>query len=139
MCVKERERGREKGREGKREEEGEGWRENGRERERERATLTRSPDGHSNGDGNVLYLLLQCVAVCCSVLQCVAHCVEVVTRIVMVMYEICCCSVLQCVAVCCTLCCSGHSNSDGNVWYLCVAVCCSVLMYGICCDESYLL
>jgi len=32
-------------------------------------------------------VLLQCVAVCCSVLQCVAVC----------------CSVLQCVAVCCSV------------------------------------
>jgi len=33
------------------------------------------------------YIVLQCVAVCCSVLQCVAVC----------------CSVLQCVAVCCNV------------------------------------
>jgi len=44
------------------------------------------------------HLVLQSVAVCCSVLQCVAVC----------------CSVLQCVAVCCSV-------------LQCVAECCSVL------------
>ena len=45
---------------------------------------------------HVVYRMLQCVAVCCSVLQCAAvrcsalQCVAV------------CCSVLQCVAVCCS-------------------------------------
>jgi len=37
-------------------------------------------------------VMLQCVAVCCSVLQCVAVC----------------CSVLQCVAVCCSVLQCGH-------------------------------
>ena len=45
-------------------------------------------------------IVLQFVAVCCSVLQCVAVC----------------CSVLQCVAVCCSV-------------LQCVAACCSVLLY----------
>ena len=37
--------------------------------------------------GDAYGIVLQCVAVCCSVLQCVAVC----------------CSVLQCVAVCCSV------------------------------------
>jgi len=48
------------------------------------------------------YVLLHCVAVCCSVLQCVAVC----------------CSVLQCVAVCCCV-------------LLCVVLCCSALQRGM--------
>ena len=57
------------------------------------------------GGSNVL---LQCVAVCCSVLQCVAVCCSVLQYVAV------CCSVLQCVAVCCSV-------------LQCVAVCCSVL------------
>ena len=53
-------------------------------------------------------LLLQYVAVCCSVLQCVAVCFSVLQ------YAAMCCSVLQCAAVCC-----------GVLQY--AAVCCSVL------------
>jgi len=40
-------------------------------------------------------VLLQCVAVCCSVLQCAAVCCSVLQCAAV------CCSVLQCVAVCC--------------------------------------
>jgi len=39
-------------------------------------------------------VLLQCVAVCCSVLQCVAVCCSVLQCAAV------CCSVLQCIAVC---------------------------------------
>ena len=52
-------------------------------------------------------LVLQCVAVCCSVLQCVAVC----------------CNVLQCVAVC------SHLLE-------CVGVCCSVLQCAAVCRQS---
>jgi len=74
-------------------------------------------------------VLLQCVAVCCSVLQCVAVWFEVDLM--------CCSSVLQCVAVCCSVVC-GRSNSSPSFLnqsdlcivksvLQCVAVCCSVL------------
>jgi len=53
-------------------------------------------------------LVLQCVAVCCSVLQCVA-----VYRKIDISFFAVYCSVLQCVAVCCSV-------------LHCVAVCCSV-------------
>jgi len=48
--------------------------------------------GHNGGCRAVagVSVVLQCVAVCCSLLRCVA-CVAV------------CCSVLQCVAVCCSV------------------------------------
>ena len=42
-------------------------------------------------------VLLQCVAVCCSVSQCVAVCHSVLQCVTV------CCSVLQCVAVCCSV------------------------------------
>jgi len=45
----------------------------------------------------ILPVLLQCVAVCCSVLQCVAVCCSVLQYVAV------CCSVLQCVAVCCSV------------------------------------
>ena len=80
-------------------------------------------------------LVLQCVAVCCSVLQCVAMCCSVSQ------YGAVYCSVLQRVAVCCsayeqliahTLCsvCT-HSMQ-------CVAVCCSVLQcVAVCCSVPF--
>jgi len=47
-------------------------------------------------------IVLQCVAVCCSVLQCVAVCCSVrsVEMISRTLYK---CIVLQCVAVCCSV------------------------------------
>jgi len=74
-------------------------------------------------------ILLQCLAVCCSVLQCVAVCCSVLQRVAACFGSSCLhvgwrlyktdpvavfCSVLQCVAVCCSV-------------LQCVAVCCSVL------------
>ena len=60
----------------------------------------------------VIDVLLQCVAVCCSVLQCIAVCCSVLQCVAV------CCSVLQCVAVCCSV-------------LQCVAVCCSVLQCAV--------
>ena len=65
-------------------------------------------------NGKRLMVVLQCVAVCCSVLQCVAVCCSVLQRVA-VNYMCVCCSVvchvkgrrlmlvLQCVAVCCSV------------------------------------
>jgi len=50
---------------------------------------------------DVEWLVLQCVAVCCSVLQCVAVCCNVMMTARMLNGV--CCSVLQCVAVCCSV------------------------------------
>jgi len=63
-------------------------------------------------------VLLQCVAVCCSVLQCVAVCGSVLQCVVV------CCSVLQCIAVHCSAlqCVAVHCGA-----LRCVAVRCSVL------------
>jgi len=68
-----------------------------------------------------VYIMLQCVAVCCNVLQCVAVC----------------CSVLHCVALCCNAGPESVPLPTGLMpWYLrilrcsvlqCVAVCCTVL------------
>jgi len=75
-----------------------------------------SGDGCSNKCSVERGMLLQCVAVCCSVLQCVAVCCNVLQPPGMGVVtsvpskEVCCCSVLQCVAMCC------------SVWQ-CVAVC----------------
>ena len=55
-----------------------------------------------------LFLVLQCVAVCCSVLQCVAECCSVMQCDAVL------CSVVQCVAVRCSV-------------LQCIAACCSVL------------
>jgi len=44
-----------------------------------------------------VYLMLHCVAVCCSVLQCVAARCSALQCVAW------CCSVLQCVAVCCSV------------------------------------
>jgi len=55
------------------------------------------------------FVVLKCVAVCCSVLQCVAVCCCVLLCVAV------CCSVFQCVAVCCCV-------------LQCVAVCCCVLL-----------
>jgi len=80
--------------------------------------------------GTLPHLVLQCVAVCCSVLQCVAVC----------------CSALQRVSVCCVVnrCCNynvtvGYSPAFGAVVnssvLQCVAVCCSVLQrVATCCN-----
>jgi len=80
-----------------------------------------------------MLIVLQCVAVCCSVLQCVAVC----------------CSVLQCVAVCCIVlqcianqmkCLTMNSSMNSSVAVCrsvsqCVAVCCSVLQcVAVCCS-----
>ena len=79
----------------------------------------------------VLYLCLQCVAVCCSVLQCVAVCCSVLHCVAVSMCRSVsqCCSVLQCAAVQCAavcfrmgLCVCGHTP---NVF---VSVCCMKLM-----------
>ena len=60
-------------------------------------------------------MVLQCVAVCCSVLQCVAVCCSVLQCVAV------CCSALHCVAVCCSV-------------LQCVAVCCTVLQcVAVCC------
>ena len=56
----------------------------------------------------IIYVVRECVAVCCSVLQYVAVCCSVLQCVAV------CCSVLQCVVVCCSV-------------LQCVAVCCSVL------------
>jgi len=69
--------------------------------------------------------VLQCVEVCCSVLQCVALCCSVLqcvaVRRVLQLAAVC-CSVLQCVAVCCSV-------------LQCAAVCCSVLQcVAVCCS-----
>ena len=56
----------------------------------------------------LIAVVLQCVAVCCSVLQCVAVCCSVLQCVTV------CCSVLQCIAVSCSV-------------LQRVAVCCSVL------------
>ena len=77
------------------------------------------------------FLVLQCVAVCCSVLQCVVACCSVLhneddTR----SPKVCafgvavCCSVLQRVAVCCT---TRMMLVRLKCVLQCVAVCCSVL------------
>jgi len=42
------------------------------------------------------HMVLQCIAVCCSVLQCAAVCCIVLHCVAV------CCRVLQCVAVCCS-------------------------------------
>jgi len=62
----------------------------------------------------LLWPMLQCVAVCCSVLQCVAVCLhlrdDIDTQVVAIQLlwpvlqrVAVCCSVLQCVAVCCSV------------------------------------
>jgi len=79
---------------------------------------------------NAGYIVLQCVAVCCSVMQSVAACCRVLQSVVvhkrgstggevvwLTMQVTFCCSVLQCVAVCWVCC--------GVVY--CVAACCRVL------------
>ena len=49
-------------------------------------------------------VVLQCVAVCCSVLQCVAVCCsDLISTRVRSVHVAECCSVLQCVAVCCSV------------------------------------
>jgi len=66
---------------------------------------------------NVQLLVLERVAVCCSLVQCVA--------VVAV-----CCSVLQCVAVCCSVLetsCQISSFLSWSVCSMCCSVCCSVL------------
>ena len=76
-------------------------------------------------------MLLQCVAVCCSVLQCVA---------LLLQYVAVRCSALQCVAICCThqdfSCPSGTTSVKApSVLLQCVAACCSVLQgVVICCS-----
>jgi len=56
---------------------------------------------------NIVFTVLQCVAVRCSVLQYVAVCCSVLQCVAV------CCSMLQCVAVCCSM-------------LQCVAVCCGM-------------
>ena len=70
-----------------------------------------------------LYLVLQCVAVCCNVLQCVATCYSVLQRVAV------CCSVVQCVAVCCSVlqCGAAWCHMLQCVVLQCVAACCSML------------
>ena len=78
--------------------------------------------------GAAAKILLQCVAVCCSVLQCVTVCCSVTLSASAQRRSSCysaccsvCCSVLQCVAVCCSV-------------LQCFAVCCSVLQcVALCC------
>ena len=84
-------------------------------------------------------VVLQCVAVCCSVvrlLRCIVHCQH-------------CCSALQCVAVCCRVqdyyvasctggavvvsCCVLQGVAVRRRVLQCVAVCCSVLQCGVLC------
>jgi len=57
------------------------------------------------------YLLLHCVAVCCSVLQCVVVCCSVLQCGAE------CCSALQCVAMCCNVlqCVAAHLDGGGSL------------------------
>ena len=63
--------------------------------DRNAASCTNSLEGY--GVIGSLEVVLQCVAVCCSVVQCVAVCCSVMQC------DAVCCSVLQCVAVCCSV------------------------------------
>ena len=71
MCERERERMREREREGEREREKERKREKEKEGEREREE---EGEGRENKIDSTWSLLLQCVAVCCSVLRNVNRC-----------------------------------------------------------------
>jgi len=81
-------------------------------------------------------IVLQCVAVCCSVVQCVAVCCSVLQCVAV------CCSVLQCVAAVMSVTCPSLVRSVLQ----CVAGCCSVLQCVagccrvLCCnrDQRYL-
>ena len=76
-------------------------------------------------------IVLQCVAVCCSVLQYVAVCCSVLQCVAV------CCSVLHCVAVRCSVLHSKTCKSRRKSYCIvlqCAAVCCSVLQYvAVCC------
>jgi len=77
-------------------------------------------EGHTQFLLWIVFIVMQCVAVCCSVLQCVAVCCSVNLRGTRETRNFCygsssiCCSVMQCVTVCCSV-------------LQCVAECCRVL------------
>ena len=84
------------------------------------ASCVRRRGTHSD----VSYIVLQCVAVCCSVLQCVAVWCSVVQCVAVCCSGTVCCSALQCDAVCCSA-------------LQCDAVCCSALQCDVvCCSVS---
>jgi len=101
--------------------------------------------GIGASEGLSYSVLLQCVAVCCSVLQWVAvgcnvlQCVAVCRSVLQCSHELCCCSesVLECVGACCSVlqsiavCCSvlqcAHELAASVLQKFCLIVCCSLV------------